>query len=157
MLLESARERIPTFIPLLFDLELFGQVFVLLPLDFGTDRTVIDKIAGVSHFLLIEIRLVQDLILKVFVGAKMEADLETRFRFVVGYVRETDVNEVLESTRITFGDEVRNANVITQGCEPELWDCGRATGSILCEWRVVRIILERRLNASIELLCRWRR
>ena len=96
----------PTFIPLLFDLELLGQVFVLLPLDIGTVRTVIDKVASVSHLFLIEIRLVQNPILKVVIGTKMEADLETGFRFVTGEVRETDINEVFESTRVAFRDEV---------------------------------------------------
>jgi len=84
----------------------------------------------------------------------MEADLETRLRFVAGEVRETDINEVFESTRVAFGDEVRDANVVTKGCEPELWNCCRATGNTLSEWRVVRVVLERCLNASIDLLLR---
>ena len=36
----------------------------------------------------------------------MEADLETGLRFVAGEVRETDINEVFESTRVAFRDEV---------------------------------------------------
>lgn len=146
-----------TFIPLLFDLELLGQVLVLLPLDFGTDRTVINKIASVSHFLLIEIRLVQDFIFKVLVWAEIEADLETRFRFRIGEVGETNINEVLESARVAFGDEIRDANVVAESRKPELWDCGRASGRILGEWRVVRIILDRCLDPSIDLLRSRRR
>ena len=145
----------PTFIPLLLDLELLGQVFILLPLDFGPDRTVINEIAGISHLFLIEIRFVQDFVFEVFVGAEIEADLESGFRFVAGDVREANIHEVFESTRITFGDKIRNSNVVTESCEPELWNGGGTSGRILGEWRVVWVILERRLNAGIDLLrCR---
>ena len=103
---DLAGEKEPTFIPLLFDLKLLGQVLVFLPLDVGPDRTVRDKVASVPHFFLIEIRLVQHLILKVVVGTEMEADLETGFGIVAGEVRGADVDEAFESTRVAFCDEV---------------------------------------------------
>lgn len=87
----------------------------------------------------------------------MEADLETGLRFIAGDVRETNINEVLESTRVAFGDEICDANVVAECCEPELRDCCRAAWSTLGEWRVVRIILERCLDASIDLLRGGRR
>lgn len=94
----------------------------------------------------------QNFILKVVVGTEIEADLETGLRYVAGEVRKTNINEMFESTRVAFGDEVGDANVVAKGCEPELWDCCRATGSTLGEWRVIRIVLERCLDASIDLL-----
>ena len=36
----------------------------------------------------------------------MESDLETGLGFVVGEVRETNINEVFESSRVAFGDEI---------------------------------------------------
>lgn len=91
---------------MLFNLELLGQVLVLLPLDFGADGTVIDKVASVSHLLLIEVCFVQYLILKVLVRAEMKADLETWLGFVVGKVREPNVNKMFESSRVAISDEV---------------------------------------------------
>ena len=67
----------------------------------------------------------------------MEADLEAGFGFVVGKVGKTNINEVFESTRVTFGDGFRDAQVVTEGCKPKLWNCRRASRCTLGEWRVV--------------------
>lgn len=65
-----------TFVPLLLDFELLGEIFVVLPLDLRPNSMVVHEIARVSHFLLIEISLLQNLILKVLVRSKRERKLE---------------------------------------------------------------------------------
>ena len=83
----------PTFVALLFDLDLLGQVFVLFPLDLVADRLVVDKVTAVADFFLspiasegssdregqthlVEVSLGDLGITEEIVGGKSEVDLE---------------------------------------------------------------------------------
>src|SRR5882762_3672933 len=57
-----------TLIPLFLNLVLLRQVPLLLPLDFSTNCPVVNKIARVSDFFLINVRFLEDLVLEEFVG-----------------------------------------------------------------------------------------
>lgn len=98
--------QVRTLIPLFLELKLLRQIFVLFPLDIGTDRSIVYKITRIAHFLLIQIRLLQHLVLKERVRGKDERDFETRFGFGCGEIRDVDINKVLQCSCITVCDQL---------------------------------------------------
>jgi len=44
-----------TLVPLLLDLELLGEILVLLPLDGGSKSTIIDEVARITNFFLVKV------------------------------------------------------------------------------------------------------
>lgn len=108
-----------TLIPLLLDLELLRQVLFLLPLDLRSDGTIVHEVTRVIDLRLVDISLLKNLILEVFVGLEDEGKLEAGFLCGLE-VREANVDKVLEGASIAVSDELRDTDVIAQGREPEL-------------------------------------
>ena len=144
---------------MLLDLELLRQILLFLPLDFGTNGTIIHEISRVVDFCLVEVRLLKDLILEIFVVLKGEGQLETGF-LRGRKVGKLDVDEMLESTLISVGNELRDTNVIAQCSQPELWDwrSDRAgcTRIRFGQRGVFFIVLLLRLLALLYFFCRRR-
>ena len=93
-----------TFVTLLFDFKLFGEILIVFPLYLCTDRTVVDEVASVSQFVPEEIGLLEDFILEVVVGIEMETDLESGLALLK--VRESDILEVFQSASVAIRYEL---------------------------------------------------
>lgn len=117
-----------TFVALLLDLELLGEVLVLFPLDLGADRTVVHEIARVADLLAVDIGLFEDGVLEELVLLKDEEKLEAGLGVAGGEVLDAEVDEVLEGGGVALGDELGEADVVTERGEPELGDRGGGGG-----------------------------
>ena len=115
-------ERELTLVTLLLDFKLLGQILVLLPLDFGTDRTIVDKVTCIANLLLVEVGLFQDSVIEEIVGGELENELEARGGIGSGEVFDANINEVLQCSGIPIRDDLIEDGVIAESGKPELGD-----------------------------------
>jgi hypothetical protein len=130
-----------TLVALLLNLKLLCQVLFFFPLDGGADCPIVHKISRVSDLILVEISLLQFSVLEELVSSEDESELKPRLGFGWWEISQSDINEVLQSSRITICDNLRCTNVVPKGGEPELWDGGSLVG-VLRQWVVIWVILE---------------
>ena len=104
-------EKIRTFVPLLFYLELLCKVLIFLPLDLRACRMVIDKIAGIIDLGLVIVGLLQDLIIEELILVEVESEFKSGLTSL-RQVSETNVLKVLESASVSFGDLFTDTDMI---------------------------------------------
>lgn len=140
-----------TLIPLLLNLKLLRQILLRLPLDLRPDSLVVHEIARVADLLLVDVRLLQLLVLEVLVRREGEDELEAGLAFagLRGEILDADIGEVLERAGITLGDDLGEADVVSEGGKPELGDRGGGGGGVKCD--MVRVVLQGLLVSTLEL------
>ena len=146
-------ERELTLVTLLLDFKLLGQILVLLPLDFGTDRTIVDKVTCIANLLLVEVGLFQDSVIEEIVGGELENELEARGGIGCGEVFDANINEVLQCSGIPIRDDLIEDGVIAESGKPELGDT-IGTGLLALFRRGIEflILLEGNLFTSFDLI-----
>ena len=70
----SGKKEKLTFIALFLCLDFYGQIFAFLPLDRGTFGPVVNKVAGIAHFILVVICFFEQGVLKELFGAFTEVE-----------------------------------------------------------------------------------
>jgi hypothetical protein len=67
---------LPTFVPLPLDLNVFGQILILLPFDISSNSVIVHKVAAIADLILVQVFFRKDRILEVFVRGECEEELE---------------------------------------------------------------------------------
>lgn len=147
-----------TLVALFLDLELSGEVLVLLPLDLRADGAIIEEVAREADLGPVDVGLGEDLVLEVVVGAEVEVELESRLALdILSGVRvvkvlDLDVGEALQSIGVAIGNQLANAQVVAEGGEPEFRDTRRGSLNILGESLIVLVLFQLSLLAKLDLL-----
>ena len=146
------RRKRPTLVPLLLNLKLLCEIFILFPPDLGANGAIVDEITRISDLFLVEISLLEDVVLEEVIGAEDEEDLEAWLACLVIEVRELNINKVLEGFHIAICDQLGEGDMISECGEPEVRNTIRGGSGVFRQGGILFILLDRVLLATIELL-----